>query len=153
MVSLGEHGDAQMAAGLARGKLEIWHIAHPVADLDRSVAFYCDYLGFELVGRDEYPDMRQAFVSLGKGGFTIELFVPLGERASKPRRVPDHLAFESIDLRAYREGVVRAGLPVPQIEVFEGGMQHFALDDPDGLRLDFFEGRDGYETYISGNRS
>jgi len=31
-------------------------------------------------------------------------------------------------------------------------MKHFALDDPDGLRLDFFQGRDGYETFISGNR-
>ena len=141
-----------MATGQASHNIEIWHVAHSVADLDHSVAFYCNYLGFELVGRDEYPTMRQAFVSLGKRGFTIELFVPLGEEADKPRRAPDHLAFEAIDLDAYRESVITAGLPVPQVEVFEGGMKHFALDDPDGLRLDFFQGRDGYETFISGNR-
>jgi catechol 2,3-dioxygenase-like lactoylglutathione lyase family enzyme len=141
-----------MATGQAEGNIEIWHLAHPVADLDRSVAFYCDYLGFQLVGRDEYTTMRQAFVSLGQRGFTIELFFPLGEEANKPRRSADHLAFEAIDLAAYREIVIRAGLPVPKIEVFEGGMKHFALDDPDGLRLDFFQGRDGYETFIAGNR-
>jgi catechol 2,3-dioxygenase-like lactoylglutathione lyase family enzyme len=141
-----------MAERQASRNIEIWHVAHPVADLDQSVAFYCGYLGFELVGRDEYPTMRQAFVSLGKRGFTIELFVPLGEEASKPRRAPDHLAFEAIDLDAYRESVIAAGLTVPPLETFEGGMKHFALDDPDGLRLDFFQGRDGYETFISGNR-
>ena len=47
--------------------------------------------------------------------------------------------------------MVEAGLIVPPIEVFEGGMRHFALDDPDGLRLDFFQGRDGYEAFIAGN--
>ena len=141
-----------MATGQAGRDIDIWHVAHPVADLDRSVAFYCDFLGFELVGHDEYPTVRQAFVSLGKGGFTIELFVPLGDEATKLRRQADHLAFEAIDLLAYRRRLIATGLPVPEIEVFEGGMKHFALDDPDGLRLDFFQGRDGYETFISGNR-
>jgi hypothetical protein len=75
----------------------------------------------------------------------------LGDDADKPRRVPDHLAFEAVDLAGYREAVVKAGVAVPPIEVFEGGMKHFALDDPDGLRLDFFQGRDGYESYIAGN--
>jgi catechol 2,3-dioxygenase-like lactoylglutathione lyase family enzyme len=143
--------EATMATGQARPDIDIWHVARPVADLDRSVAFYCGYLGFELVGLDEYPTMRQAFVSLGKRGFTIELFVPLGEEADKPRRTPDHLAFEAVDLDTYRESVIAAGLPVPPVETFEGGMKHFALNDPDGLRLDFFQGRDGYETLISSN--
>jgi catechol 2,3-dioxygenase-like lactoylglutathione lyase family enzyme len=139
-------------AGQASRNIEIWHVAHPVTDLERSVAFYCDCLGFELVGRDAYPTMRQAFVSLGKGGFTIELFTPLAGEAAKPRRAADHLAFEAADLDAYRESVIAAGLAVPPIEAFEGGMRHFALDDPDGLRLDFFQGRDAYEAFISRNR-
>jgi len=59
-----------MAAGRASGVLDIWHIAHPVADLDRSVAFYCD----------------------------------------------------------------------------------IRLHDPDGLRLDFFQGRAGYDAYLARDR-
>ena len=142
-----------MSAGHANGNIDIWHVAHPVADVDRSVDFYCSHLGFDLVGRDEDPTMTQAFVSLGKRGFAIELFTPLGDDADKPRRSADHLAFEAVDLDAYRESVIASGLPVPAIEVFPGGMKHFALHDPDGLRLDFFQGRDGFEAYISGPRA
>jgi catechol 2,3-dioxygenase-like lactoylglutathione lyase family enzyme len=141
-----------MAGGHASGVLDIWHVAHPVTDLDRSVTFYCDQLGFDLVGRDEDATMRQAFVSLGKGGFCIELFVPLGESAREALHAPDHLAFEAADLDAYRQRVFEAGLPVPDIEVFEGGMKHFQLRDPDNLRLDFFQGRAGYETYLASIR-
>ena len=141
-----------MAGGHASGVLDIWHVAHPVSDLERSIVYYCDQLGFDLVGRDEDPTIRQGFVSLGKGGFCIELFTPLGEAAHAPRRAPDHLAFEATDLEAYRRRLVDAGLPVPAIEVFEGGLKHFQLHDPDGLRLDFFQGRAGYDAFLTGNR-
>ena len=128
-----------------RGLIDIWHVAYPVADLDRSIAFYCDGLGFQLVGRDG----EAAFVSLGKRGFTIELIARPGDEAADPHRAPDHVAFESIDLDAYRETLIAAGFSVPPIQVFDGGMKRFALADPDGVRLDFFQGRDGYEAFIS----
>ena len=136
----------------AASGLHVWHVAHPVSDLDASVDFYCRCLGFHLVGRDEDPTMRQAFVSLGEGGFSIELFVPLGEAAERPRRSPDHIAFEADRLEDYRGSVVASGLAAPEIEVFNGGMKHFRLEDPDGLRLDFFEGRAGYEAYLARKR-
>ncbi|SRR5713101_3357264 len=132
--------------------IEIWHIAIPVSDLERSVSFYCRSLGFELAGRDEYPTIKQAFVSLGKGGFTVELFVPLGEEAFKPQHLPDHLAFECQNIVNYRETVVASGLSVPDIETFPGGMKHFELRDPDGVKLEFFEGRVGYDTFLSANK-
>ena len=96
--------------------------------------------------------MKQAFVSLGEGGFTVELFVPLGDEAAKPRHLPDHLAFECRNIDNYREGVVASGLSVPEIETFLGGMKHFELRDPDGVKLDFFQGRIGYDTFLSGNK-
>ena len=132
--------------------IEIWHIAIPVSDLERSVSFYCRNLSFELVGRDEYPTMKQAFVSLGKGGFTLELFVPLGEEAAKARHLPDHLAFECQNIENYRDAVIASGFSVPQIGTFPGGMRHFELRDPDGVKLDFFQGRVGYDNFISGNK-
>jgi catechol 2,3-dioxygenase-like lactoylglutathione lyase family enzyme len=126
-------------------KLEIWHVAYPVADLSRSIAFYCGCLGFELVGRDE----QSAFVSLGKGGFTIELLVQAPGVAADSLRAPDHVAFESADLDGYRDGLVQAGLWVPPILVIGEGMKRFALDDPDGVRLDFFQGRAALEAFMS----
>ena len=141
-----------MTDGRQADAIDIWHIAIPVRDLERSVSFYCRNLGFELVGRDECPAMQQAFVSFGKRGFTVELFVPLGEEAAKPPRLPDHIAFEARDIEAYRQSVLGSGLPVSEIEVFPGGMKHFALVDPDGVRLDFFQGRDLYEAFLTGSR-
>ena len=96
--------------------------------------------------------MKQVFVSLGKGGFTLELFVPLGDEAAKPRHLPDYLAFECQNIDNYREAVVASGLSVPEIETFPGGMKHFELRDPDGIKLDFFQGRLGYDAFLSGNR-
>lgn len=126
-------------------QLDIWHIAYPVADLDRSVAFYCG-LGFALVGRDD----EAAFVSLGKRGFTIELMAQPRAEAASIHRAPDHVAFDTSDLEAYREGIIAAGISAPEIQVIGEGAKRFALDDPDGVRLDFFQGRDGFEAFISG---
>ncbi|MGH7025264.1 MAG: VOC family protein [Caulobacteraceae bacterium] len=133
------------------GSIDIWDIAVPVEDLERSVDFYCRNLGFEMVGRDEYPTMRQAFVSVGKGGFTIELFVPKGEDADAPRLRPDHLAFECTDIEEYRRKILASGLAAPDIETFPRGMRHFELRDPDQVKLDFFQGRAGYEAFLASN--
>jgi catechol 2,3-dioxygenase-like lactoylglutathione lyase family enzyme len=138
----------QAVAAPSRAQPDIWHVAYPVADIDRSIAFYCDGLGFELVGRDG----DAVFVSLGKGGFTIELLAQPQGKAANPRRAPDHIAFDSADLDAYREKLIKAGLTVPPIHVIGEGMKRFALDDPDGVRLDFFQGREGLEAFISGAR-
>jgi catechol 2,3-dioxygenase-like lactoylglutathione lyase family enzyme len=128
------------------GRLDIWHVAFPVADIDRSVAFYCDGLGFHLVGRDA----DSAFVSLGMGGFTIELMAASDAATAGPRHAPDHIAFTTSDLDAYRLSLIEAGLTVPDVQVIGEGMKRFALDDPDGVRLDFFQGREGLEAFISG---
>jgi catechol 2,3-dioxygenase-like lactoylglutathione lyase family enzyme len=130
--------------------IDIWHVAVRVEDLDRSVDFYCRNVGFEMVGRDEDPTIRQAFVSLGKGGFTLELFVPLGDAAGAPLSRPDHLAFECVDIEEYHNTVASTGLALPLVESFPGGMKHFELRDPDNVRLDFFQGRAGYESYLAG---
>jgi len=107
-----------MAERQASRNIEIWHVAHPVADLDQSVAFYCGYLGFELVWPRRVPDYASSIRLSGQAWFTIELFVPLGEEASKPRRAPDHLAFEAIDLDAYRESVHCGGADGPAARNF-----------------------------------
>ncbi len=129
-----------------RGQLDIWHVAYPVADLDRSVAFYCEGLGFTLVGRDQ----ESAFVALGQGGFTLELIARAKAETATSSRALDHVAFNAPDLGAYRETLIEAGMSVPEMQIIGVGMKRFALDDPDGLRLDFFEGRAGFEAFIAG---
>ena len=47
---------------------DIWHIAIPVDDLDKSTDFYCKQLGFKLIGYDEYPSKKQAFIVTKENG-------------------------------------------------------------------------------------
>lgn len=126
--------------------LDIWHVPVPVTDLERSVEFYCHHLGFVLIGRDEWDDKAQAFVAVRQGGFSVELFQP---KDGVPRRLPDHLAFECRDLRAYRERLLLSGLAVPQVETFDNGVMFLPVRDPDGLEIEFFQGRAQYEASIS----
>jgi catechol 2,3-dioxygenase-like lactoylglutathione lyase family enzyme len=127
---------------------DIWHIAIPVTNLDRSYAFYCTHLGFKVVGRDEYPSKRQLFVAVRDGGFTIELFEPKGPSAGESPRRPDHLAFECADIVLRREYILKSGLSTPDIETFGNGVRYFSLHDPDGVRVEFFQGRALYESSI-----
>lgn len=126
--------------------IDIWHVPVPVADLDRSVEFYCDKLGFVLIGRDAYEDKKQAFVAVRAGGFTVELFQPLDGIA---RRLPDHLAFECADLAAYRARLQGAGLAVGDIADFGNGVLYLQVIDPDGLEIELFQGRASYEASIA----
>jgi catechol 2,3-dioxygenase-like lactoylglutathione lyase family enzyme len=121
--------------------IEVWHVAFPVSDIERSVGFYCGRLDFMLLGRDEYPSKKQAFVALRDGGFTLELFEPLGRWAEAPPKRPDHVAFECANLSVFR-ALVREPA---EIETFDNGVQFLRLLDPDGVELHFFRGRSIYE--------
>ena len=115
-------------------ELDIWHVAIPVKDLNKSVTFYHKILGLKLIGYDQYPSKKQAFVATKEGGFTIELFEPRGTATSKPIRLPDHLAFECRDIKKFQKDLVRNGLTsVPEIETFDNGVRYIGLEDPDGV--------------------
>lgn len=127
--------------------VKIWHIAIPVRNLDTSVEFYRKALGFQVIGFDEYSTKKQAFIELGRGGFTLELFQP--KQSDFVFRHPDHLAFECLDLRATREQILQNGLlNVDQVEDFENGLLYLSLTDPDDIKLELFQGREIYENSI-----
>jgi hypothetical protein len=129
----------------------------PVSNLIRSVSFYRDTLGFFLIGYDEQPNMQQAFVCVKPGAFTLELIQWRDQvkRATATGR-PDHLAFEcrAIEgiharLAAHPEMTAGKSPALPELQVFPSGLKHLSLYDPDGLKLDFFEGRQIYDEWLS----
>ena len=126
---------------------DIWHVAIPVKDLDKSVDFYCGTLGFVLIGRDDIASKKQAFVAVRKGGFSLELFQPTAFVESP--RMPDHLAFECEDLQQFRTTLAGRGLDTSKVAEYDNGVQQLRLSDPDGVTLDFFQGRKLYEDMIS----
>lgn len=141
----GEFVERSRARARHTPSFDLWHVAIPVSDVERSVAFWCGRLGFALLGRAEYEDKRQAFVGVQPGGFVVEIFEPLGEAAEKQPKRPDHLAFECEDIEAFRVSV-RVTEPV---RTFENGVRFLRVADPDGVELEFFQGRAIFEQAAS----
>jgi catechol 2,3-dioxygenase-like lactoylglutathione lyase family enzyme len=138
------------------------HTGFTVSDLERSVAFYRDVLGFEVFAEGErqggyfaaivgYPDthVRMALVRPHGSAHHIELFqyVTPGPRtvALEPRLVgPTHVCLIVDDLPALYERLQAAGVDTftPPVEVDhginEGGFALY-LRDPDGIILELFQ--------------
>lgn len=141
------------------------HTGLTVADLDRSLAFYRDLLGFEVVLEQEkkggylgaivgQPDahVRMAHVKLPGSDHRLELFqylLPRGEEPSEPlepwRIGPTHVCLIVDELQAVHDWLGAAGvdsfLSAP-IEVDTGanaGGKALYLRDPDGVLLEFLQ--------------
>ncbi|MFC7243082.1 VOC family protein [Catellatospora aurea] len=119
------------------------HVGLNVTDLDRSVGFYRQALGVEVVGRSDADGRRYAF--LGRGGTPM---ITLWQQSAAPfaadRAGLHHLAFQVADgtdlaevehrLRALgatiRDDSGVAGEPAAAGQLF--------CYDPDGIRLEFY---------------
>jgi catechol 2,3-dioxygenase-like lactoylglutathione lyase family enzyme len=141
------------------------HTGLTVADLDRSLAFYRDLLGFEVVLEQEKeggylgaivgrPDahVRMAHVKLPGSEHRLELFQylrPAGSEPSEPlepwRIGPTHVCLIVDDLATLHGRLRAAGVDSflsPPIEVDTGanaGGRALYLRDPDGVLLELFQ--------------
>ncbi len=138
------------------------HTGYTVSDLDRSVSFYRDLLGCEVIASQEkeggylaaivgYADahVRMAHLRAPHSDHVIELFQYLaptpGNAQTEPRNVGTaHLCFLVDDLDAtYRR--LRANdveFVSPPVEIDTGinaGGQALYLHDPDGIPMELFE--------------
>ena len=122
----------------------IHHIAIIASDYQRSKAFYCDVLGFRLMG-EVYREARDSW----KGDlalqdrYTIELFSfpepPL--RVSHPEACGlRHLAFTVPDVAAAVATLADKGVVCEPIRIDElTGKQCTFFADPDGLPLELYQ--------------
>ena len=119
------------------------HVAVTIRDLDASVAWYREVLGFEELFREEAPDRRACVMRFPNGSYGVGLveyptvpFEPFDPRHSGL----DHLAFTvgSLDeLRTWaaklsHARVIHSGV----IEVPSGAILNYK--DPDGIALALF---------------
>jgi len=140
----------------------IHHTCYTVSDLDRSVSFYRDVLGCEVLATQEkqggylaaivgYPDAHVRMAHLcAPGGHVIELFqylAPAGTRAdvAPPNVGASHLCFLVEDLPALYERLRESGVESfvsPPVEVDTGintGGYALYLRDPDGIAVELFQ--------------
>ena len=145
------------------GARSLHHTGYTVSDLDRSVTFYRDVLGCEVLATQEkeggylaaivgYPDahVRMAHLRVAGSEHVIELFeylTPPGDRADvEPRNVgASHLCFVVEDLRVLYELLREHGVTSfvsPPVEVDTGinrGGLALYLRDPDGITVELFQ--------------
>jgi catechol 2,3-dioxygenase-like lactoylglutathione lyase family enzyme len=142
----------------------IHHTGYTVSDLDRSVAFYCDVLGLEVVAQQQkqggylaeivgYPDthVRMAHLRVPGGAHVVELFEYLAPEGAHPDRIEPrdvgtaHLCFVVDDLPAVHRRLVEAGVDTfvsPPVAVDTGintGGFGVYLRDPDGIVVEIFQ--------------
>lgn len=130
---------------------DVWHLGLPVRNLEESVRFYVKGLGFELLGYYNTDRYRIAFARVPGGSFTLEFLEFHNPPESELAKKPDHLAFEAVDLEDFREKLSRDGffMDVPKIVASNDGLRKFTMTDPDGVPVQFYQGRAGFDRLIA----
>jgi catechol 2,3-dioxygenase-like lactoylglutathione lyase family enzyme len=133
------------------------HVGICVSDLDRSLRFYCDGLGFVPTDRAELDGTFAGLLEVDKDLPATQQFVrrdgmfvslmcfarpePLGRPSSSRRHLGlTFLAFDVPDLDAAVERLVRHGATV--VESTRTAMHGFRMvfpADPDGVRIELLE--------------
>jgi lactoylglutathione lyase len=126
----------------APGTLRTGHTGLNVTDLDRSLAFYRDALGFGLLGEGKEEGRRFAF--LGQDGELVLTLWQQADRRYDPASAGlHHLAYSAgsiEEVRAYEERLRALGVDF----AYEGVVAHgegaasggIFFHDPDGTRLE-----------------
>jgi len=120
------------------------HIGLNVTDLDRSLGFYRDVLGFGVMGEGKEEDRRYAFLG-GDSGLVLTLWQQAQGAHDTGRAGLHHLALEvdSIDqVRTYETALREYGVEF----AYEGVVAHHEggtsggifFHDPDGTRLEIY---------------
>jgi catechol 2,3-dioxygenase-like lactoylglutathione lyase family enzyme len=109
-----------------------------VLDLKRTIAFYCDELGFQCAQKFGEPDPVWCYLKRD----SVDLMFnqpPAAEMADLPLRAKDFQIyyFYPDDIVALHTAWKAKGLAVTELRVTSYGMKEFELRDPDGYWLWF----------------
>ena len=118
------------------------HIGLYIKDVERSIRFYQDVLGFELIRRfTSLEGNRMAFMK--SGNLIIELIQHV-EWMDRKDGLFDHIAMEVEDIEAVSESLKQQGI-VFEDEIYydrlvtDAGVKYQAFRGPDGEHLEIYQ--------------
>ena len=117
------------------------HTRFRVADMDRSVCFYSDILGMEVVERKTSPRGSQlVFLRFPETDCELELCsFPDSGAVDVPKDLV-HLAFQVQDLKVCVGKLESAGIPITEGPVEMGsGAQFIFTEDPDKYEIELMQ--------------
>ena len=127
--------------------MRILHTMLRVGDLEKSLTFYTEVLGMQLLRRKEYPDGRFTLAFVGFGPESEQAAIELTHNWDTPRYELGagygHIALEVPDAAAACAEIKRRGGTVTREA---GPMKHGTtviafVQDPDGYKIELIERR------------
>ena len=128
--------------------MRILHTMIRVGDLDRSIAFYTEILGMQLLRRQDYPDGRFTLAFVGYGSEDQEAVLELTHNWDTPSydlgNGYGHIALAVPDAAAAcAEIKARGGKVVREAGPMKHGNTIIAfVDDPDGYKIELIQRAD-----------
>lgn len=125
--------------------MRILHTMLRVGDLDRSIAFYTDVLGMQLLRRKDYPEGRFTLAFVGYGAEADHTVLELTHNWDTPSydlgTGYGHIALETDDIYATCEAVrAKGGKVVREPGPMKHGTTVIAfVEDPDGYKIEFIQ--------------
>ncbi len=125
--------------------MRILHTMLRVGDLDRSISFYRDVLGMQLISRKDYPEGKFTLAFLGFGRnpeqAEIELTHNWGVEKYELGTAFGHVALGVEDIHAAVDRIRRAGGTITREP---GPMKHGTtviafVQDPDGYKIELIQ--------------
>lgn len=120
--------------------MQIGHLAFDVADMEASLRFYCDGLGFQDAFEMAHPKTGQPwirYIKIAPGQF-IELFY--GRKGENQKNSYNHLCLAVEDIFAAEQLLKDKGLPIDDApkQGCDGNWQCWT-HDPDGNKIEFMK--------------
>lgn len=124
--------------------MRILHTMIRVGDLEKSLAFYTEVLGMQLLRRKDYPEGKYTLAFVGYGpeseGAVLELTYNWGVEKYELGGGYGHVAIAVDDIQRACADVAAKGGKVVYGPAIHGGSTWIAfIEDPDGYKIEFIE--------------
>ncbi|SRR5690554_1030331 len=121
------------------------HSCIRVMDLDKSLAFYKDALGFQETRRKDYPEDEFTLVFLSDSNRNFELELTYNYDREVPYEIGNgysHIAVSVDDLESSRERHINMGYEATELMGLPGSPpRYYFITDPDGYEIEIIRAK------------